>query len=490
MNEFLIFDSLNFSSIVPLAFLSFFAIFLLIIGIFNTQVSQKFFATMSILAIILNIAVFLGLRVSKSGFDDLILLDGLSVLASIVLLVGALCFISLSLSNKKVSEYSHFEYYVLYLFMLSGYEFMVSSSNLLIIFIGLEFSSLALYILIAMRNRISAIEASIKYFSMGAVSSGFFAFGVAIFYMLGGSFDIGIITKNILNLGIQNDKLLILGCVFMVVSIGFKLSLIPFHTWVGDVYEGASALMSGFLSIVPKVAGFVVAIRLFEPLIIAGTAWLGDVLYIISILTMTLANIMALIQSDVKRMLAYSSIVHVGFVLGAIVIHSNTANNGFFIYWIMFLFANLGAFTMLYLTSSKKGTWDERFEHPYSKFNGLIKTSPFLALPLAIFMLNLAGVPPFGIFWGKMYLMSAAINDGFVVLALAMMINSVISVYYYLKLVVHIFLKEPIATKEMYMKNASYMIVAVLIISVVFCLISPLLLKQIINFVSFYLLAF
>lgn len=489
MSGILFLQNLEFSAFIPIGFLGLFALFLLVVGLVS-RVDSSFFATMSVLAIILNIPMFFSVNGVKSAFFGLILLDNYSALGSIVLLSSALFFISLSFSNKRVSEYSRFEFYVLYLFMLCGYECMISSTNLVMIFIGLELSSLALYTLIAMRNRKAAIEGAIKYFTMGALSAGFFAFAMAIFYMLGESFDITQIAQNLSAKNYGDDKLLILGSIFFIVSIGFKLSLIPFHTWVGDVYEGASALMSGFISVVPKIAGFVVAIRLFEVLMASGISWLGDTLYIISVLTMSLANIAALVQQDIKRMLAFSSIVHSGFVLGAIVVNNpatNGANLGLFLYWIMFLFANLGAFAILYLSSSHVGTWDTRFEHPYSKFDGLVITAPFLAFAMAIFMLTLAGVPPFGVFWGKMYIMGEAIANGYIFLAVAMAVNSAISVYYYLKLIVHLLLKSPVAPKSAYIKNASNMIVAVLIVSALFCLASPLLLKKIVEFIAFYL---
>ena len=470
MSGILFLQNLEFSAFIPIGFLGLFALFLLVVGLVS-RVDSSFFATMSVLAIILNIPMFFSLDSAKSAFFGLILLDNYSALGSIVLLSSALFFISLSFSNKRVSEYSRFEFYVLYLFMLCGYECMISSTNLVMIFIGLELSSLALYTLIAMRNRKAAIEGAIKYFTMGALSAGFFVFAMAIFYMLGGSFDITQIAQNLSAKNYGDDKLLILSSIFFIVSIGFKLSLIPFHTWVGDVYEGASALMSGFISVVPKIAGFVVAIRLFEALIASGISWLGDTLYIISVLTMSLANIAAL-------------------VLGVIVVNNpatNGANLGLFLYWIMFLFANLGAFAILYLSSSHVGTWDARFEHPYSKFDGLVITAPFLAFAMAIFMLTLAGVPPFGVFWGKMYIMGEAIANGYIFLAVAMAVNSAISVYYYLKLIVHLLLKSPVAPKSAYIKNASNMIVAVLIVSALFCLASPLLLKKIVEFIAFYL---
>jgi NADH-quinone oxidoreductase subunit N len=234
--------------------------------------------------------------------------------------------------------------------------------------------------------------------------------------------------------------------------------MVPFHTWTPDVYEGASAAMAGYMSIVPKIAGFVVAMRIFEFLIHSGIEWVQAVLYAVAVVTMTLTNIMALVQDSVKRMLAYSSISHAGFAMSAILIGTTQSNSALFYYWVLFTFTNLGAFTMLWVSrhKAKKGWGDMRYDHPYVKFSGMIQVMPINAVIMAIFMLSLAGVPPFSLFWGKMYLMSSAVNAGFVGLALIMALNSAISVYYYLKLIVYMFLRDPVTNDgTIYMKNSS-----------------------------------
>jgi len=175
------------------------------------------------------------------------------------------------------------------------------------------------------------------------------------------------------------------------------------------------------------------------------------------VVTMTATNIMALVQESVKRMLAYSSISHAGFAMSAVLIGTTQANSALFYYWVLFTFTNLGAFTMLWVSRHKaKGPWHNRYDHPYEKFSGMVKFMPVNAVIMGMFMLSLAGVPPFSLFWGKFYLMSSAINAGFIWLAILMALNSAISVYYYLKLVVYMFLREPSADdRTIYMKNAS-----------------------------------
>ncbi len=293
---------------------------------------------------------------------------------------------------------------------------------------------------------------------MGAMAAGFYVFGAMILYALTGSVEIHKIAASLELSNFQPISGVLLAVVFMLGAIGFKLSMVPFQTWVPDVYEGASAALAGYMSIVPKIAGFVVAMRLFEFLIHANVPWVQEMLWWVAVLTMTLTNIMALVQKGVKRMLAYSSISHAGFAMSAILIGTTQANSALFLYWILFTFTNLGAFTMLWISRHKADAnqFGTRFDHPYEKFSGMIKIKPISAVIMGLFMLSLAGVPPFSLFWGKLYLMSAAVNAGFITLAIIMGINSAISVYYYLKLIVYMFLKEP-STNEgtIYMKNAS-----------------------------------
>ncbi|MEA1916761.1 MAG: NADH-quinone oxidoreductase subunit NuoN, partial [Campylobacterota bacterium] len=315
---------------------------------------------------------------------------------------------------------------------------------------------LALYTLIALHNRKKSFEAAVKYFTMGALAAGFYSFGAMIFYAVTGSVEINQIATVLNADGFSNIGYVLVGFIFMLASLGFKLSLVPFHTWAPDVYEGSSASMAGYLSIVPKIATFVVAMRMFEFLVVSDVVWVQTILYVVVVLTMTIANLWALVQTDVKRMLAYSSISHAGFAMAAILIATTQANTALFLYWALFVFTNLGAFAMLWVNRNKVHVSGQNTDHPFEKFSGLIKTMPVAAVLMALFMLSLAGVPPFGIFWGKLYMISAAATSGHTILALIMALNSAIAGYYYLKLIVYMFMKEPIAAhKRSYMSNAS-----------------------------------
>ena len=576
---------LNLASIAPMAILGGFALLMLAVSLFARTLSYKFYAVITILALALGFGLVFGYNSGIRGLFDVMLVDGIATLSMLIMLAGSIFFIFLSLGARSAHEYHTAEFFVLFLFVLVGYEFMVASESLMMILVGLETGSLALYTLIALHNRARSIEAALKYFIMGALGSGFFAFGAAMFFLSTGSMEISNIAQIAKSSNLQTSVLLFAACSFMIVSIGFKLSLIPFHTWTPDVYEGASSAMTGFMSVVPKIAGFVVAIRLFEALGSIGVQWLNIVLYAVAVATMSLANLMALVQRDVKRMLAFSSVSHAGFVLCAIVIGSTQANAALFTYWILYAVANLGAFAFIWCVRQRrahsfgsgpevsaaglkfcsensasngqnfktepvyargdelnfKAEADEsnfkledeagegnfkterfeknfkfdgdargggikidrdaqarsradksgakicaqsskfaaRFEHPFEKFDGLIRTHPLFALCAAIFMLSLAGIPPFSVFWGKMYLLSAAVNSGYFALAVIMAVNSALALYYYLRLIVRMFLHEPRKDAELdgSLSAVSVQIKFAVVLASVACVLAPFLVK-------------
>ena len=481
--------TLNITSLLPMAITIFGALSIICIDLMTKNLSKSLYTVLTVLFILLSLGAVLGYHGDSRGFFDVVLVDGIALMTQIIILVTSALFVPLALGGRRFQEFAMAEFYALFLFMIAGFQFMVSSDNLILIFIGLETASLSLYTMIAMHNRAKAHEAAIKYFTMGALAAGFFVMSSLIFYALTGSIEIHQIAVVLHAKNFEPLVAVLAGTVFMLGALGFKLSMVPFHTWTPDVYEGSSSALAGYMSIVPKIAGFVVAMRLFEMLIGSGVVWLEDILYVCVVLTMTFGNIVALVQEDVKRMLAFSSIAHAGFVMSAILIGTTEANAGLFLYWVLFLFANLGAFTMLWATRHRKNLWDERYQHPFSKFSGMVKIMPANAVLMGIFMFALAGMPPFSVFWGKLYLMSAAVNNGFIVLAIIMALNSAMAVYYYMKLIVYMFLKEPVSNdKSIYMSNTSTTLkviigFAAIVTSVSVVMIEPLL-KIITNYVT------
>ena len=453
--------SLNVATLIPMTIAVLGALSIIVIDLVKSNLDKTLYVMIAMLFMLLDLGAVLGAagvfaeNGTQLGFFDMMLIDGLAILAQLVIVIASLMFIPLALTSKRFHEFSYPEFFSLFLFMVAGFQFMVASDSLILIFVGLETASLALYPMIALHNRSKSFEAAVKYFTMGALAAGLFAFGSMWFYALTGSVEIHQIAAVLAADGYANMGFILVGTVFLFASFAFKLSLVPFHTWTPDVYEGSSAALAGYMSIVPKIAGFVVAMRLFEFLIHSGVVWLEAVLYALVVITMTAANVWAIVQSDVKRMLAYSSVSHAGFVMSAILIGTTQANTGLFLYWALFSFANLGAFTMLWVSRQKVLLPGQSSDHPFEKFSGMFQTSPIQATLMALFMLTLAGLPPFALFWGKLYLIGAAVSGGFTVLALIMALNSAIAGYYYLKLIVYMFMKEPVHEGHNYMINAS-----------------------------------
>ena len=436
---------LNLVTLMPMLIAIAGGLIILTIDLVKENLHKSLYVMLTILILLIDLGATVGLQYNERGFFDVMLIDGIAILSQIIILIASILFIPLALTSKRFHEYSYPEFFALFMFMIAGFQFMVSSDNLILIFVGLETASLSLYTLIALHNRHNSFEAAVKYFTMGALAAAFYSMGAAILYGLSGSLELYQIAEGIQSrMGEAGIMILILGGAgFLLASFAFKLSLFPFHTWAPDVYEGASAPLAGYMSVVPKVAAFVVSMRIFEMFIELGVEWVQIAILVLAVITMTIANIMALVQEDVKRMLAYSSISHAGFVMAAIAIATTKANTGIFLYYGLFMFTNLGAFAMLWVSRHKNRVHHARYDHPYEKFSGMIKIMPIGAVVMALFMLSLAGVPPFSVFWGKIYLMSAAVDAGFVWLAIVMGLNSAIAAYYYLKLIVYMFLKEP-----------------------------------------------
>jgi NADH-quinone oxidoreductase subunit N len=478
--------SLNLASLMPMLIAIGGALTILCIDLFNKNLHKSLYVMLAVVFLLIDLGAIIGYSSDVRGFFDVMLMDGIAIISQIVILVASVLFILLALSQQRFHEYRYPEYFALFLFMIAGFQFMVASDNLILIFVGLETASMSLYTMIAMHNRDKSTEAAIKYFTMGALAAGFFAFSSMIFYALTGSVELGQISQSLVASNFDNYPIILVGVVFMLVALGFKLSLVPFHLWAPDVYEGSSAAMAGYMSIVPKIATFIVALRFFEIFISVNNPWVEAILYGVVVITMTLPNMIALVQTDIKRMLAYSSISHAGFVMGAILVGTTQATSGIFLYWILFTFTNLGSFAMLWINRTKI---DHGFQsdHPFEKFSGLVRFSPVTASIMGLFMLSLAGVPPFSLFWGKMYLIGAAVNGGYVVLALIMALNSAIAAYYYIKLIVYMFLYEPRDDDRIvFLGNANNTLKTVVGISALVTIASIFMIEPIIRVVSYY----
>jgi NADH-quinone oxidoreductase subunit N len=478
---------LNLITLSPMLLTAGGALLILLIDLIKPNLDKTLYVMLSLLVLFVDFGATLSLSINERGFFDVILIDGISIVSQLLILVASMLFMPLALTSKRFHEFSYPEFFALFLFMIAGFQFMVATDNLILIFIGLETASLSLYTLIAMHNTDASIEAAVKYFVMGAMAAAFFAMGAAVIYSVTGSVELYDVAKG-LQTRIDEPGIMIPiigGALLMLVAVGFKVSLMPFHLWTPDVYEGATSPMAGYMSIVPKLTMMVVAMRLLGLYVDMGIESVRIMIIILAVVTMTLANIMAIVQDDVKRMLAYSSISHAGFVMAALALDTTKAYSSIFLYYGLFLFTNLGAFSMLWISRSKNPTYHHRYHHPYSKFSGLVQTSPMAAVIMAIFMLSLTGVPPFSLFWGKLYVISSTVDAGYVWLAIIMALNSAIAAYYYLKLIIYMFLKPPVLDVKLIVANTSRPLMVMVGIAVVVTTLSVFFLQPVLSYITY-----
>ncbi|HXW84089.1 MAG TPA: NADH-quinone oxidoreductase subunit N, partial [Candidatus Binataceae bacterium] len=305
------------------------------------------------------------------------------------------------------------------------------------IFLGLETMSIAVYVLVGLLRRDPrSNEASIKYFLLGAFSTGFLLYGIALVYGATGSIKLAAIHAA-LNGDMLSNPLLLLGVALMLIGFGFKVAAVPFHMWTPDVYQGAPTPVTAFMAVGVKLGAFAAFVRIFMIDLAGVSAHWQMVLWILAVLTMTAGNLIALVQTDIKRMLAYSAIAHAGYILVGMTAADSTAGGAILYYLLGYAFTNIGAFAVVIAVERSGAVGDA-----ISSYRGLAWRAPALALAMTIFMLSLTGVPPLAGFVGKFYIFSAAVSQGFVVLTVIAVLNSVASAYYYISVVVAMYMEE------------------------------------------------
>ena len=333
----------------------------------------------------------------------------------------------------KAHELLRNEYFILALMSILGMMVMVSGHSLLTLYMGLEIMSLSLYALIASaRDRAVAIEAALKYFVLGAIASGLLLYGMSMIYGITGSLDIAQISNfaRASTLASQQTLILNFGLVFLVIGVAFKLGAVPFHMWVPDVYQGSPTSVTMFLSTVPKIAAIALLIRLLIDGLGDLQHYWSDLLMIIAVLSIALGSLVALMQSNIKRMLAYSTISHIGFVLLGFVTGVVEGYGAAVFYVLVYILMSLAAFGSI-IALNKNGFEADQI----SDYQGLSKHSPWFALIILVVMLSMAGVPPFIGFYSKLFILQQVIAEGYVILAVIAVVFAVISAYYYLQII-------------------------------------------------------
>jgi NADH-quinone oxidoreductase subunit N len=431
-------------TVLPETTLTGLACLVLIVDVFRGSRSGAvtfWVAAFSLLVVLVEIALWFPQQ-TMSAFNDTFRLDAMSaVLKSFVVTIVLFAFFY---AREYFSRRGRMmtEFFILGLFATIGMMVLISAHSLLTVYLGLELLSLSLYAMVAMdRDSIPASEAAMKYFVLGALASGMLLYGMSMVYGVAGTLDLGVLSRQEIAAG---DRLLFtFGLVFVLIGVAFKLGVAPFHMWVPDVYEGAPTPVTLFIGSAPKLAAFAMAIRLLAD----GLGGLADdwqlMLILLAVTSMALGNIVAIAQTNLKRMLAYSTISHMGFLLLGIVAANSLGYAASMFYVIVYALMSMGAFGAIIMLTSATNESDQ-----LQDFAGLGRRSPWFAFIMMVLMFSLAGVPPFAGFWAKWFVLKEVVSAGFAWLAVVAVFFSIIGAYYYLRVVKLMYFDEPAAAAD------------------------------------------
>ncbi len=420
------------SAIITLSLL---AILVLYLGLFNAKRALLPVSLLGLVAALVLHVVDWG-KDAQPLYSGMVLFDHFAIAFSIlcVFVTGLVLFLSKDYFDKGSTHVA--EYYALILFSLTGALLVVSFHNLAMLFIGIEIMSVALYILAGIRKKdFASNEAALKYFLMGAFSTGFLLFGITLLYGASGSFDLAVIGDYVVNNPHTVSPLFYAGILLLIVGLAFKVGAAPFHFWTPDVYDGAPILITTFMSTVVKTAAFAGFLRLFYFCFVPLQDFWVPVLLVMTIITLFIGNITAIVQQSFKRMLAYSSISHAGYMLFAIVAIGPASAGSVLLYAGAYSLASVIAFGSLILVKRAMGS--DHFE----AFNGLAKKNPYLSLAVAIAMLSLAGIPLTAGFIGKFMMFSGVLANYQVLLVILAVINAAMGIFYYFRVIVAMYFK-------------------------------------------------
>ena len=387
-----------------------------------------------------------------------------SAIVSLVLYTGHL--------NYNIVN-SRFEYPVILLLSVLGMSIMVSANDFLTLYMGLELQSLAIYVLVAInKDNIKSSEAGVKYFTLGAFSSGILLYGISLIYGFSGSIFFSDLqnlfsgTSDIKSFG--NYIGMLIGMILVITAFCFKISAVPFHMWTPDVYEGAPTPVTLFMSSAPKIAGLLVFLRILtEPLSGFVDDW-RQIVVVIAIMSLLVGALGAVLQNNLKRLLAYSSINHVGFMLLGIIVFNESGVQAILIYLILYLVMIFGVFAFLMIVKQSHHSADmadKKILEDITSYAGLSKTMPLVAIGMVVLLLSMAGIPPFSGFFGKFFIFKAVLEEGYYILAVIAAISTVIAIYYYLKIIKIMFFDDVV---EVYDKRPSFPSVMVYVMAVLF----------------------
>ncbi len=428
----------NLNILLPEVFLTVSIFVILMIGVFIKKSFNLIFNLSSVI-ILITIAIILNApNITEKIFLESFVRDGFSNFFKILILSASL----FVLNSSKIFIIDHkidkFEYPIIVLISILGMFFMVSSNDLILFYLGLELQSLSLYILASIdRDNLRSSESGIKYFVLSALSSGLLLYGCSLLYGFTGSTNFDLIANQL----DRDNTGAIFAMVFILVGLAFKVSAVPFHMWTPDVYEGAPTSITSFFAVVPKVAGLALLIKfMFIPFSNILIEW-QLILVFISIASMILGAIAAIVQKNIKRLLAYSSIGHIGYALAGVATGNISGYESAVVYISIYVVMNIGAFSCLYLMKK-----DGEYKENISDLSGISKKHPILAISFLIILFSLAGIPPLGGFFAKFYIFTSVIEHKMYALAIIGLLTTVISAFYYLKIIKIIYFDDSIIT--------------------------------------------
>ncbi len=419
----------NLNLILPEIFISLSIMFLLILGVFKND-SSKITFNLSLFVILITTIITFNETFSvtrETLFNESVVIDSMSSLMKIITLIGGFLVLVISSTYLKTFKIYNIEYPVLILSSILGMMVMISSNDLIVFYMGLELQSLALYVLATYnRDQLKSSEAGLKYFVLSALSSGLLLYGCSLVYGFSGSTNFDIIS-NQLN---SEEYVLTFGIVFILVGLAFKISAVPFHMWAPDVYEGSPTTVTLFFTIVPKVAALTVFIRfLYVPFLNLIDQWQMIIVFL-SIASMVFGAVAAIGQTNIKRLIAYSSIGHIGYTLAGLATVSNEGIQSSIIYISIYVVMNLALFSCLLMLRRK----DQYYEN-IDDLSGLSKNHPLLSLCLLVILFSLAGIPPLAGFFAKFYVFKAVLEQSMYFLAIVGLLSTVVAAFYYLRII-------------------------------------------------------
>jgi NADH-quinone oxidoreductase subunit N len=432
-------ESIDLIALAPVLVLSVFAMLVLVLDLWGGRNKSLLVFTSLVGLLMTAISAFAKHPIPAYSFNDSYIVDHLSLFFICIFTISSALAILLSVEYNEREGIRAGEYYALILFCTVGMILLASSTDMIMIFLGIEIVSICLYVLAGIRRSDHrSNEAALKYFLLGAFATGFLLYGMTLVYGSTGSTNLFKIAEVVQNSSAQSNPLLLMGLVLLVIGFGFKVASAPFHMWAPDVYQGAPTPVTAFMAVGPKAAAFAAFFRVFaEAFPEMSPSW-EMLLSIIAVLSMFVGNLGAIMQTNIKRMLAFSSISHAGYILMAVIAKSSLGSSSMLFYMLTYTFMTFGIFGIIIILG-RKG--EENLE--IQNYSGLAYKHPVIALSMTIFLLSLGGLPPFAGFVAKFYLFSAAIQEGLLTLVIIAVLNSAISFYYYLKVVVFMYMKEP-----------------------------------------------